>query len=220
MPTESRDACRSPGRGRCPRAVLAHCWTGSPASGWYPAIAGRLRGLGLEVTAPALPDTDDPDPDAWVSALDAAIGSTDDVMLIGHSLGALALLRWLIASRRPVAAVALVAPPIGPGAHAVVDRFMVGEDKLQPALAAVGRSLIVVSDSDPYLLPSPFAVADAFVRVGAKRLLVPGGGHFSPASGRIDLPELGPFLTGFAARHRDRAPGRATRQFGSRRQQE
>jgi uncharacterized protein len=187
-------------------AVLAHCWTGSPASGWYPAVAARLRDLGFAVTVPALPATDDPEPGAWHAALHAAIGAPGDaVLLIGHSLGALAVLRWLIAAGTPVAGAVLVAPPIGPGPYPVINRFMVEADDLHAALARVGQTLVVVSDNDPYLLPSPAVVADAFERTGAERLLLPGKGHFSPASGLVDLPEIGPFLAGLIREHRDRA---------------
>ena len=184
------------------RAVIAHCWTGTPASAWYPDLSRQMRQLGIDVQVPALPDTDDPDPAAWQRALDASIGSSaDPLLLVGHSLGALALLQWLKAAATPVAAAILVAPPIGASALPVISRFLVTEPDVHEALAWVGHATVVVSDHDPYLLPSAQAVGDVFAGAGAVRLVVPGRGHFSPASGLRTLPELDPLLAGFARRH-------------------
>lgn len=178
------------------RAVVAHCWQGSPADGWYPSLARELRdGFGIDVAVPALPDSDDPDPRAWQDALDDAIGSDPGpLVLVGHSLGALAVLRWLLVAPAPIAGVVLVAPPVGPSHLEVIDRFAVGAHELPAALSKACRAVVAVSDADPYLLPTPAVVAAAFADAGAGLLLLPGRGHFSPASGRSPLPEILPFF--------------------------
>lgn len=183
------------------RVVLAHCWQGSPADGWYPAFAQQLReDIGIEVAVPCLPDSHDPDPQAWQAALQDAIDDGDGpLVLVGHSLGALAVLRWLLAAPKPIAGAVLVAPPVGPSPLAAIRRFMVGKQALPTALANAARSLVVVSDADPYLLPTPADVATAFERAGAGQLLLPGRGHFSPASGLTPLPAILPFFGELAA---------------------
>lgn len=182
------------------RAVIVHCWTGTPSSGWYPDLAQRLQRMGFEVNVPALPRTEDPDPVQWHDALDAVIREPGrDLVLVGHSLGALAVLRWLATMAAPVAGAVLVAPPIGPSPVAVVNRFLVTGSDLPIALPWARRSVVVVSDEDKYLLPSPTAVGDVFQRAGAERLILPGRGHFSPASGLKSIPELEPAITIMAA---------------------
>lgn len=178
-------------------AVIAHCWTGCPSAGWYPALAAELEKLGFSVSVPLLPDSDDPDPRAWHQAIDSATGKArHELVLIGHSLGALAALRWLSTVDRPVAGAVLVAPPTGPTGLPVIERFAVPD--LPSALAAARRALVVVSDRDAYLLPAPHAVAQAFTGAGARQLIVPGKGHFSPRSGLASLPEINPFLAEMA----------------------
>jgi hypothetical protein len=55
---------------------------------------------------------------------------------------------------------------------------------------------VLVSDSDPYLLPDALTVAEGLVDLGFEKLIAPGKAHFSPASGLKTLPEL----TAWAAR--------------------
>lgn len=178
------------------RAVVAHCWQGSPTAGWYPSLARELGdSFGINVSVPAMPDSDDPDPGAWQVALEHAIGSDPGpLVLVGHSLGALAVLRWLLAAPAPIAGVAFVAPPIGPSHVEVINRFAVDAHELPAALSKARRAVVAVSEADPYLLPTPAFVAATFAKAGADLLLLPGRGHFSPASGLAPLPEILPFF--------------------------
>lgn len=175
------------------RAVIAHCWTGSPADGWYPAAAAALRVLGYTVAVPELPDSSTPEPAAWVQTLDAEIGTpNDDVLLIGHSLGALAALHWIATSpaSTKIAGLFVVAPPLQPTGISEVDRFLAPGPDLSSARQKSERAAVLVSDEDQYLLPSPLMVAQQLVDLGFEKLVAPGKGHFSPASGLKALPEL------------------------------
>lgn len=174
-------------------AVIAHCWTGSPADGWYPAAAAALRSLGYLVTVPALPDADTPDLSAWVQALNDAVDAhREDLLLIGHSLGALAALHWAATSSSPtrIAGLFVVAPPLHPTGIPEVDRFLTPAIDLYSARRNVTRAAALVSDGDQYLRPTALAVASRLQESGFETLVAPGKGHFSPASGLKALPEL------------------------------
>lgn len=182
-----------------PRAVLAHCWTGTPDAGWYPALRAELGRLGLPVDAPRLPEPDAPDPAAWLATLSAAIGDGgDDVLLIGHSLGAVALLHWLAraAAGTQVGAVLLVAPPIAVTGIAAVDRFLAPPPDLAAARRRAARFDAVLSVADPYLKPDPRQLARRLRDgLGARIHLVPDRGHFAPSSGQDPLPEVRAWAT-------------------------
>ena len=124
------------------RAVIAHCWTGTPASGWYPAVGTQLRNLGYRVEIPALPEPDNPKPSAWLEALTKSIGMPGrDLLLIGHSLGALAALHWL-ATTPPdtrIAGLFLVAPPLCQTGLPEVDQFLSPNPDLQSLLQVSSR---------------------------------------------------------------------------------
>lgn len=192
------------------RAVIAHCWTGTPGSGWYPALASRLAALGYAVHTPLLPDTDDPRPEAWHSALTRAIGRPDaGLLLLGHSLGALAATRWLAAADARAGALVLVAPPAGPTGLDVVARFALEDAVIARALQQAARTDVLVGEADPYLQPSPQSVARRFTRHGANWRLLAGQGHFSPTSGATPLAALDPIALDFAQARRHGAEARS-----------
>jgi len=94
------------------RVFLIHGWGGSPNKDWLPWASLELK-KSFEVIAPAMPDTDTPKIDAWVSKLQELVGQPrfDDV-LIGHSIGCQTILRYLskLSDDKKVNRVILVAP--------------------------------------------------------------------------------------------------------------
>ena len=176
------------------RAVIAHCWTGTPDAGWYPQAARTLATAGIVPQVPALPDANEPRLEAWLAALSAAIGKADDsLLLVGHSLGAVALLHWL-ARADPgtrIGGLLLVAPPIAATGIAAVDRFLEPPPDLAAAAQRARRRDAIVSVADPYLRPDPLQLSQRLRdELRAQVHLVPDRGHFSPASGQDPLPEL------------------------------
>src|SRR5579862_2693213 len=78
------------------RAVLVHCWSGTPDYAWYPWVKRQLEQRGFTVTVPLMPDTDRPKLTLWLPHLQSVIGSPDDeLLLIGHSIGTVTILRYL-----------------------------------------------------------------------------------------------------------------------------
>lgn len=78
------------------RAIIVHCWEGTPEYCWYPWVKQELEKKGFEVKVPAFPDTNNPDRDAWVAHLEKEIGIPDEnLYLIGHSIGCATILRYL-----------------------------------------------------------------------------------------------------------------------------
>uniref|UniRef100_UPI0028CFEF8B RBBP9/YdeN family alpha/beta hydrolase n=1 Tax=uncultured Frigoribacterium sp. TaxID=335377 RepID=UPI0028CFEF8B len=152
-----------------------------PADHWQHLLADELRGRGLAVRYPQLPSPDEPDLAAWEAAVrseHAALGS-GPVTVVCHSLSTLLWLR-IQAGARPLAAdrVALVSPPspeliAGQDAvHAFVDgggndgagdgagdgrdadagapNTLLFDGRLL-ATGAVGDSVVVAGDDDPWL---------------------------------------------------------------------
>jgi len=78
------------------RAFLIHGWEGYPEEGWRPWLRSELEKRGFSVSVPAMPDTENPKMDAWVNHLSKTVGAPDrDCYLVGHSLGCIAILRYL-----------------------------------------------------------------------------------------------------------------------------
>lgn len=78
------------------RVFLIHGWEGNPDKEWFPWAKQQLEQLGYEVHAPQMPDTDNPQIDAWVSALVSEVGKPEQTdIFIGHSIGCQAIIRYL-----------------------------------------------------------------------------------------------------------------------------
>ena len=61
---------------------------------WFQNIKGKLQKLGLEVIAENMPDPDLARKEYWLPFIKEKL-STEDAILIGHSSGAVAILRYL-----------------------------------------------------------------------------------------------------------------------------
>ena len=77
-----------------PRAILIHGNGGATAAdGWLPFVERDLRALGLEVINETFPDNVRARAAIWLPHLEA-LGAGEDTILIGHSSGAVAALRY------------------------------------------------------------------------------------------------------------------------------
>jgi len=75
-------------------AILVHGWKGWPENAWFPWLRRELERRGWTTEALALPRPILPDRREWVRTIRSAITGSDTV-LVGHSLGCLAIL-WAL----------------------------------------------------------------------------------------------------------------------------
>ncbi|MCR4280351.1 MAG: alpha/beta hydrolase [Candidatus Komeilibacteria bacterium] len=76
------------------RIILMHGKDTGPSEKWYPWLGDAIRQTGHEYFAPQLPKANDPHLEEWLAELDK-LEPDDDTVLIGHSRGGVAILRWL-----------------------------------------------------------------------------------------------------------------------------
>jgi uncharacterized protein len=78
------------------RAIIVHGLSGEPQYAWYPWVASQLETKGITVDIPEMPNPDEPLLKDWIAHLQEVIGTPDEhLVLIGHSLGSVAVLRYL-----------------------------------------------------------------------------------------------------------------------------
>ena len=78
------------------RAFLVHGWEGRPDGNWFPWLTWELKAKGWEVNAPQMPNAAHPQVSEWLSFLRDYVGKPDkDTYFVGHSLGCLAIARYL-----------------------------------------------------------------------------------------------------------------------------
>lgn len=92
------------------RVLIIHGWGANQNDHWFWQAKERFEKLGYSVSVPNMPNTDFPQQDEWVKIIDDFKPDTDSV-LIGHSLGGTAILRYLEKVDQQVRKSILVAAP-------------------------------------------------------------------------------------------------------------
>jgi len=78
------------------KVFIIHGWDGNPEQGWYPWLKRELEARGFEVSVPAMPDTGEPEIEAWVNHLEKIVGIPDgNTFFVGHSIGCQAIMRFI-----------------------------------------------------------------------------------------------------------------------------
>lgn len=76
------------------KVVLIHGKDTDPSQKWYPWFNKEVKNLGMNFISPVLPNPSNPDVDKWIAELDK-IKPDQNTILVGHSRGGVAILRWV-----------------------------------------------------------------------------------------------------------------------------
>ena len=76
------------------KAYLIHGWEGYPENCWFPWLKKQLEEKNYKVEVPEMPDTDHPKIESWVNKLKEIVIPDEETILIGHSIGCQAILRY------------------------------------------------------------------------------------------------------------------------------
>lgn len=172
------------------RAVIVHGYTGRPKRSWLPWLKEQLQVRGVETKVPGMPTPDTPKLKSWLTALKKAVGEPDDgLVLVGHSLGAPTILRYLesLPPGTKVAGVVLVAGFAEPIHLSQLDEFTSGKWNDAVITANSGRIIAINSDNDHHV---PLEMAEHIRdRFGADIFILHDAGHINDKSGYTELPE-------------------------------
>lgn len=91
------------------KAILVHGWTGGPNKNWFPWLGKELSKMGYSVLNMAMPNTNRPNKKEWLKHLVDHAEADKNTIIIAHSIGCMAVLKYLEVSDKIKAAI-LVAP--------------------------------------------------------------------------------------------------------------
>jgi len=184
------------------RAFIIHGYLSNPHEAWLPWLKAQLEKSGYVVALPAMPHPDWPVIADWIGFIAKLVGEPDDgTVMIGHSLGCQAILRYLEtvgATGTSVAKTVLVAGifPVGMspaeaehetgGDAALVPWFVAGLDPVKVKRAA-GQCTVILSEDDPYIRIDQ-ATATFRATLDPRIVLERGKGHFNEDSHLTELP--------------------------------
>ncbi len=169
-----------------------------------PWLKAELEKRGFWVALPQMPDADKPIMEIWLSFIADLVGEPDaDTVLVGHSLGCQAVIRYLETlgeSGKSVGKTVLVGGGFPPGLSLEEAQKRTGIDRvLVPWLTvpvdaakvkkAAGKCIAILSDNDPYIkFETTKAVLESTL---APEIIVEHGkGHFNEDDRIDELPSL------------------------------
>ncbi len=175
------------------RAIIIHGTKGSPEGNWYHWLASELSKLGVESIVPQMPTPENQTLTDWQKAFKEQCGDiTSDSILIGHSCGAVLLMRLLEESEETAAFTVLVAPPYGeigiPEYDALNSSFLDKPFDWLKIGSKAGKIAYLMADNDQYV------PQDQLLRIAnslnVKPLMIKGGGHLNAETGFTTFPQL------------------------------
>ena len=175
------------------KVVIIHGTKGSPDINWFPWLARELTSYGMQVTVPRMPTPEGQTLNNWLDAFENQVGVVDnESMLIGHSAGALFLLRFLERHSTAVGVTILVSGFTGtlgiPEYDALNSSFVKGNYDWDKIRRNAGKILCLSGDDDPYV-PLQQGL-DIAAHLNSNPIIVSGGGHLNGESGFHSFPLL------------------------------
>lgn len=192
------------------RALLLHGTDGHPRENWFPWARTQIEALGMVVDVPALPTPIGHSLDNWISAFLSQAETRRYDLCVAHSLGTAFALRLLESRTVRIGTFVSVAGCIGrthvPRFDDLNKSFLAGPFDWPLIRGALGTSVVVYSDDDPYI---DIGQSKQLVEnLGATAIVLHAAGHINAAAGYLDLDVLGPVFN--AVRDRDAAKAGAS----------
>jgi hypothetical protein len=178
------------------RVFIIHGWEGSPKNNWFPWLKKELESRNFEVVVPKMPEPRKPRKEIWVNFLRDLIKPNQNTFLVGHSIGCMAIMRYLetLPENETIGGVVCV------GAWLILrqpddldeDEKEIVKDWLNPPLnfekvKKIGNKFSAIfSDNDPFVdfdNQRPFRE-----KLGANIVIESGKGHFDDEAGIKELP--------------------------------
>jgi uncharacterized protein len=173
------------------RVIIVHGLRSHPADCWFPWLKQALEKREFAVRVPRMPNPAAPEMKKWVAVIARAVGEPDErTILVGHSLGVIALLRYLetLQNGERVAGLVSVAGRVmgKPYKRYGVSSFFQSPIRWNALKRRAKKFIGIYSIDDPLVSTENGKI---FARkLGAQLLFVQNKGHFSREDKVFKLP--------------------------------
>lgn len=176
------------------KVFIIHGLNGQPNGGWRPWLMGELAHRDIYACALAMPTPDAPVAAQWIAeiARQCVSSSSDDIYLVGHSLGATAIVRYLEhPATKPIAGAVLVS---GPAKHLPdagkkhIDTFVDHDFDFEAARKNCPRFCVIHGDDDTVVPPDHATFLAR--QLDAQLIWIKNGAHLNGSAGWLKLPPL------------------------------
>lgn len=172
------------------KVFLIHGFQGSPNGGWRPWLMAELEKQDVYACALSMPDPENPVCAEWVEEISRHIerNKNDKIYLVGHSLGAPAILRYLESPQANVISGAiLVSPPSEKNQNRKIDSFLDKEFDFEKIKLHCKTFSIIHGDNDPNVpLDNAKFLSE---KLNGDLIIIENGGHLNGSAGWLKLPQ-------------------------------
>lgn len=180
------------------KVFIIHGFGGVPNGGWFPWLMGKLAKENIFACSLPMPNPANPVASEWINTMQSYLEANEEIILVGHSLGGTAVLRYLesLNSGVKIGGVVLVAPVSEKLEVAdptsdfrKIDNFFNSEFDLEKIKNAVNKITIIHGKKDQFV---PFEHSEKISKgLGCELITVENGDHFSQKSEPIcyELPQ-------------------------------
>jgi predicted alpha/beta hydrolase family esterase len=175
------------------KVLILHGWGGTPRGSWRGWLADQLTvsSSRFRVLNPELPNADHPKQDEWLAKIRETKEAFDgETILIGHSLGAVAILRLLesFGDHEKIKAAILVCGFTNDlGIEEINDFFKSGFD-WEKIRNGAKKFVIINSDNDPYMKIEEGKILHE--KLGGELIIEHNAGHINEDAGFKEYPRL------------------------------
>lgn len=175
------------------QVVILHGTKGSADGNWFPWLAAELRSAGVVVTIPQLPTPEGQSLENWQRSFTASVGEIGSgTTVIGHSNGAVFLLRLLERAQVPIRLAVFVAGFCGPLGLPEYDllnsTFVDGPFDWTAIIRNAPRRVCLIGEHDPYVPEREGRRLAA--HLGVRPQVIANGGHLNAEAGFHTFPQL------------------------------
>lgn len=175
------------------KVFIVHGFNGKPNGGWRPWLMGELAKNDIYACALLMPNPDAPDKEEWVKTIKDAVGEpTEEIFLIGHSLGVPAILRYLetLPSESKIGGAVLVSGliyEIKENGYDSLNSFLSTPFDFKKIKSVCENFVVIHGDNDKSVsLEEGQALSEILY---CDLISIPNGGHLNGSAGFYKLPE-------------------------------
>ncbi len=180
------------------KVYIIHRWDGSPKEPLLQWLKSSLEARDYEVTVPAMPDPGVPKVEAWVGKMAETVSPNENTIIVGHSIGCQAILRYLqtLQPEKKIKGIVLIAPWMelsqetveeeGEETREIAKPWMETPIDFKKIKSLIGKAVAIFSDNDPHVPADQRAIFEK--ELGAEIIMEKKKGHFTESDGIIMLP--------------------------------